>query len=157
MAHLAGLCDLTGVNVYQGPARMVGRAADELSHHLATQATLPAKCPLPDYLGGDLCAPIGVEIHPGGWVNFCAGLALGNARQRPLNEILADYGPDAHPIIRVLAQEGPAGLLRLAQRHGYSPAGGYVDGCHLCYQMRRFLRPYYPAHLAPARPYTGDD
>ena len=159
MARLAELCDLTGVNVIQGPARMVGRAADELSPYRAPCSVLPARCPLPDYLGGDLSAPTGVEVHPGGWVNLCAGLALGNARQCPLDEILADYDPDAHPIIRVLVREGPAGLLRLAQRHGYSPGRGYVDGCHLCYEVRRFLRPYYPDHLAPARPYAepGED
>jgi len=155
MARLAGLCDLTSVEVYQGPARMVGRADDELSSYLPTQSTLPAECPLPDYLGSDLRAPTGVEIHPGGWVNLCAGLALGNAHQRSLDEILANYDPQAHPIIRLLAREGPPGLLRLAQRHGYAPTGGYVDGCHMCYEARRFLHPYYPDHLAPAHPYLS--
>lgn len=153
MARLAELCDLRDVTIYQGPSRMVGRAADELSSHLPTQATLPTKCLLPDYLGADIRAPTGVEIHPGGWVNLCAGLALGNTRQRPLDEILTNYDPDTHPIIRVLVQEGPAGLLRLVQRQGYSLARGCVDGCHLCYEVRRFLRPYYPDHLAPAHPY----
>lgn len=157
MARLAELCDLTDVSVTQGPSRMVGRAADQLSSYLVTQAMPPSECPLPDYLGGDLRAPSGVEIHPGGWVNLCAGLALGNARQRRLDEILASYDPDAHPIIGVLVREGPSGLLRLAQSHGHSPTGGYADGCHLCYEMRRFLRPYYPDHLAPTHPYTGDD
>jgi hypothetical protein len=65
------------------------------------------------------------------------------------------YEPDAHPIIRVLSRDGPSGLLSLAQRHGYSSAGGYVDGCHLCYQVRRFLRPRYPAYLALAHPYIA--
>jgi hypothetical protein len=154
MNHLAELCDLGHVTIYQGPSRMVGRAADALSPYLATQAGPWAECTLPGYFGGDLRAPHTVEIHPGGWVNLCAGLALGNAHQRPLGEILAEYDPDAHPIIGVLAREGPSGLLRLAQRHGYSPARGYVDGCHLCYDVRRFLRPYYPDYLAPAHPYT---
>jgi hypothetical protein len=156
MTRLAELCDLSGVNVLQGPSRVVGRAADQLSPYLGTQTTLPVKCPLPGYLGSDLRTPAGVEIHPGGWVNLCAGLALGNARQRPLNEILTGYDPDAHPIISVLTREGPAGLLRLAQRHGYSFAGGYADGCHLCYQARRFLRHDYPDHLAPTHPYEKE-
>jgi hypothetical protein len=153
MARLAELCDLTDVKVYHGPARMVGRAADELSHRLPAQEIVADQCPLPDYLGGDLRAPTGIEIHPGGWVNLCAGLALGHARERPLNTILRDYDPDAHPIIRVLADEGPAGLLRLAEVRGYVRAEGYVSGCHLCYETRRFLRPYYPRHLSPAHPY----
>jgi hypothetical protein len=156
MARLAERCDLSGVTVYRGPARMVGRAADELSHRLPAQEVAADRCPLPDYLGGDLRDPTGIEIHPGGWVNFCAGLALGSVHERPLGQILADYDPDAYPIIRMLAHEGPAGLLRLAQRHGYVPAGGYLDGCHLCYETRRFLRPYYPYSLAPAHPYLPE-
>jgi hypothetical protein len=153
MVRLAEHCDLSGVTVFQGPARMVGRAADELRHLLPAQETAADHCPLPDYLGGDLRSPTGVEIHPGGWVNFCAGVALGNAHERPLEQILADYDPEAHPIIRVLDREGPAGLLRLAQGHGDAPAEGPVDGCHLCYEARRFLRPHYPKILAPAHPY----
>jgi wyosine [tRNA(Phe)-imidazoG37] synthetase (radical SAM superfamily) len=154
MTRLAEMCDLSKVRVSQGPSQMVGRAADQLAPFLPTQTTPPAQCPLPDYLGGDLRAPTAVEIHPGGWVNLCAGLSLGNSHQRPLNEILAAYDPDAHPIIRVLAREGPAGLLRLARRKGFSLPGGYVDGCHLCYQARSFLHTRYPDHLAPAYVYT---
>jgi len=152
MARLAELCDLGGVKIHQGPARIVGRAADALSQ-VAPRSAPTSRCPLPDYLGGDLCAPNGIEIHPGGWVNFCAGLALGNMEQRPLGEILAGYDPDAHPIIRVLAEGGPLGLLRLAEEHGYKPDGEFADGCHLCYEVRDFLHPHYPDHLAPARVY----
>jgi hypothetical protein len=153
MARLAEHCDLSDITVYQGPARMVGRAADELSHLLPAQQVAEDHCPLPDYLGGDLRDPTGIEIHPGGWVNFCAGLALGSAHGSPLDQIMANYDPDESPIIRVLADRGPAGLLSLAQRHGYSPAEGYVDGCHLCYETRCFLRPYNPEQQAPAHPY----
>lgn len=155
VARLAELCDLSGVNVHRGPARMVGRAADQLSPFLPTSSAAPRACTLPGYLGGNLRAPTTVEIHPGGWVNLCAGLALGNAQERALSEILTGYDPDEHPIIQVLVEEGPQGLLGLAQRHGFSLPGGYVDGCHLCYQARRFLRPHYPDELAPAHPYTG--
>jgi hypothetical protein len=155
MARLAELCDLSGIRIYEGPARIVGRAVDELSHHLVPTSAPSDSCPLPDYLGGDLRAPTGVEIHPGGWVNLCAGLALGNARERPLQEILASYDPDAHAIISVLVREGPRGLVRLAQHHGYAAADDYVDGCHMCYEARRFLQPFYPDQLAPLQPYAS--
>jgi hypothetical protein len=94
-----------------------------------------------------------VEIHPGGWVNLCAGLALGNADRRSLGEILAGYDPHAHPIIRPLARSGPIGLLELARRHGYRQPARFVDGCHACYEARRFLRARYPDHLAPVHVY----
>jgi hypothetical protein len=157
MARLGEMCDLSGVRITQGPCRMVGRAVDELSPLLPQQSAQWTRCPLPDYLGGDLCAPNGIEIHPGGWVNFCAGLSLGNARRRPLGQILADYDPAAYPILRALADGGPQALLELAQRHGYVPADGHVDGCHLCYEARRFLRPLYPDYLAPVQPYIPGD
>ncbi|MEA3375328.1 MAG: hypothetical protein U9R72_03915 [Chloroflexota bacterium] len=47
-------------------------------------------------------------------------------------------------------------MLRMARRYGYSSSGDYVDGCHMCYEARRFLHAYYLVHLAPARPYVGD-
>ncbi|MGC9530648.1 MAG: radical SAM protein [Candidatus Bipolaricaulaceae bacterium] len=154
--RLGRLCELDSVAADRGPARMVGRAADLLTPRLASRPGPWRECPLPGYLGGDLRAPTTVEIHPGGWVNLCAGLALGNARQHRLSDIVAAYDPDSHPIVSVLAREGPSGLLRLARRHGLSPAEGYADGCHLCYQARRLLRPAYPRHLAPARPYGAE-
>jgi len=153
MARLARLCELTDVKIDQGPARMVGRAADELSYRLPAREIFADRCPLPDYLGGDLLAPTGIEIHPGGWVNLCAGLALGRARERSLGSILNDYDPRVHPIIRVLVDEGPVGLLKLAEARGYVRGAGYADDCHLCYEARRFLRPHYSGQLAPAHPY----
>ena len=153
MARLADLCDLSGVKVTRGSTTIAGRAADQLSPYLATLGRPPMECPLPAHLGSDIRAPTSVEIHPGGWVNLCAGLALGNAQERPLDKILADYDPDAHPIIHVLAKTGPLGLLRLVQRHGYSLPGGYVDSCHLCYQARRLLRRHYSEYLAPTHSY----
>jgi hypothetical protein len=153
MKRLAGLCDLGGVNVYSGPSHMVGRACDELSRYVPTHVAVPARCCLPDYLGGDLRAPTGVEIHPGGWVNLCGGLALGNANRTDLGEIVAAYDPTAHPIIEILLSDGPPGLRELARRHGYVSSSGYVDACHLCYEARRFLQPWYPDHLAPSSVY----
>jgi organic radical activating enzyme len=157
MRRLGELCDLADVRLYRGPSRMMGRAADELSSYAAPQTGPFDKCVVPDWLGDDIREARTVEIHPGGWVNLCAGIALGNANRRPLEEIVAGHDPDAHPIIRVLAQEGPAGLLRLAQRHGYAPEGAFVDGCHLCDHVRRFLQPYYPDHLAPTCVYEEVD
>lgn len=157
MRYLAELCDLSDVQVHQGMSRMVGRAADTLGTCQALQTGPFDKCLVPGWLGDDIRAPTTVEIHPGGWVNLCAGIALGNTERRPLDKILAEYDPDSHPIVSVLAAEGPIGLMRIAERHGHASSWRYVDGCHLCYQARRFLRPYYPDHLAPSHLYIGDE
>jgi hypothetical protein len=153
MARLTELCELRGVHLHRGPSRVIGRASDELSRELPNRSAFPASCPLPDYLGADLRAPTGVEIHPGGWVNLCEGLALGNAQQTGLGEILEGYSVEAHPVISVLAEEGPSGLLRLAGRHGFTGTTGHVSACHLCYEVRRFLQPLYPDLLSPAAMY----
>jgi len=55
-----------------------------------------------------------IEINPGGWVNLCAGIAFDSIGEHPLRKILADYDPEMHPIISVLAQEGRAGPSPLA-------------------------------------------
>jgi hypothetical protein len=157
MRRLAELCDLSDVRIHQGASRMVGRAADTLGTYRAIRTGPVDKCLMPGWLGDDIRAPTTVEIHPGGWVNLCAGIALGNTERRPLDKILADYDPDSHPIVSVLASEGPSGLLRIAERHGHASSWRYVDGCHLCYQIRRFLHPYDPDHLAPTHLYTGDE
>ena len=154
--HLAEMCDLQDVQIYQGSSRMVGRAADELRPHAAVQPGSLDQCVVPGWLGADIRCPSTVEIHPGGWVNLCAGIALGNIRHRSLDLILDEYDPHTHPIVGPLVREGPLGLLALAERHGYVSEASYVDACHLCYQVRRFLHPYYPDELAPAHVYVGD-
>ncbi len=153
MERLPSLCDLKGVNLHSGPSRIIGRGSDELSGGLRKQRAFPVSCPLPDYLGGDLRAPTSVEIHPEGWVNLCEGLALGNAQHTGLGEILEGYSASTHPIIRVLAEEGPSGLLREARTRGFTGNEGHVSVCHLCYEVRRFLRPLHPDLLAPAAMY----
>jgi len=150
------MCDLQDVQIYQGSSRMVGRAADELRPHAAVQPGSLDQCVVPGWLGADIRCPSTVEIHPGGWVNLCAGIALGNIRHRSLDLILDEYDPHTHPIVGPLVREGPLGLLALAERHGYVSEASYVDACHLCYRVRRFLHPYYPDDLAPAHVYVGD-
>jgi hypothetical protein len=54
-----------------------------------------------------------------------------------------------HRIIRELATGGPASLAEMAQHKGYALRASYVSECHLCYDVRKFLRSRYPAELAP--------
>jgi len=66
-----------------------------------------------------------------------------------LSSILAEYDPWQHPIIRELVRGGPALLAEIAQYIGYTARASYVSECHLCYDVRRFLRSRYSSGLVP--------
>lgn len=157
---LAEMVDLSGVRVWDSRTRPVGRAAELLPELLRRAGKMPqglceAKglCIAPYYLGADLRAPHTVEIHPDGEVNLCAGMSLGNARQTPLARILADYDYTNYPVIRTIAEGGPVALLAQAEAAGYQRLPDYINPCHLCYEVRRFLQPGQPRQLAPAAVY----
>ena len=96
----------------------------------------------------------GIQIDVFGWVMVEHGICIGNAKQRPLGEILASYDPEAHPIIRVLMNEGPIGLTRIPEAKGFQlREEGYVDKCHLCHEIRTHLRARFPDVLCPENCY----
>ena len=139
------------------PPRMVGRAGEVLARFLPSR-------PL-EHLANDLLwygAAQGMscarefdpntmwEIHldPYGNIQTCCGVILGNVEQTPLPELIAAGFGVGNPIVTALREEGPLGLLRLAEALGYQREE-YVQKCHLCWQVRKFLRPHYPQILGP--------
>lgn len=146
---LEQLGDLESVEIWQGEPRCIGRVADSLPPQLAQKPGIPTgRCPGP-WTGGTWENPAGVDVDLYGEVTLCPGISIGNAKERPLSSILAEYGPRRHPIIRELATGGPAALAEMAQQIGYIPRARYVSECQLCYDVRRFLRPLYSSELAP--------
>jgi MoaA/NifB/PqqE/SkfB family radical SAM enzyme len=130
---------------------VVGRAAEHLACYLKKKEVPQGKCVLPPYLG-DLESPDAFEIDPFGWVLLCPGVSVGNAKKKPLSEIIEDYDPSTIPVLKKVREEGPKGLLKEAVAKGYTP-GTYVNECHLCYDVRKYLRKDYP-NLAPEICYT---
>lgn len=132
------------------PLSFEGRAADFLVKEEFFKEEIPnGKCHTPFWLGGDLKHPETIEIDCEGNVTFCPGISIGNAKEQPLIEIISDYDYSQHPIIRVVVDEGPIGLLELAKAKGYRGTERFINECHLCYEMRRFLHKYYARYLAP--------
>jgi hypothetical protein len=147
---LKSLGSLEGVETWRGSPRYIGRAAEALVPRLKPRRGIPlGDCPGP-WAGGTWVAPMGVDVDSFGEVTLCPGLSIGNARKRSLARILAEYAPSGHSIIRELAVGGPARLIPAAEELGYIPRTAYMDSCHLCYDMRKFLRGRYPSELAPA-------
>jgi hypothetical protein len=135
-----------------GRDRLNGRAAERLAGRMErNRATQYAdkRC------GESLLRSKGVHVDPHGWVvpGTCAGIVLGNAHRESLGEVwgrLDDNHAD-RPIVGTLARAGPMGLARLAESRGFSPPGGCVSACEMCWQARMFLwrRGLYRAELAP--------
>jgi hypothetical protein len=147
MATLEELVDLDGVEITASHTHPTGRAAEHLPEVLRSIDKMPAGlceaeglCIAPYYLGEDLHAPNVVEVHPDGTVDLCSGIAIGNAHDTPLAQILARYDYTQHPIIQTLVTRGPVGLLEMAETLGYERLPGYVNACHLCYEVRAFLQ-----------------
>lgn len=143
--------------VRQSSPRMTGRAGEVLAGLLPLRP-LEALAEDPMWQGepeGMACAPEfdpetmwEIHIDPYGNIQTCCGVILGNAAETPLPEQMAAGFRPASPIVSALREEGPVGLLRIAEGTGYRRQE-YTQKCHLCWEVRKFLRPHYPAILGP--------
>jgi hypothetical protein len=113
---------------------------------------------VPDAPCRNLCCCLGettpftpqmVWIDPYGNVMICYGLIIGNLYESRLGEILRDYSVNQAPLLKILAEQGPVGLYRLAVSNGWQPEEGFADECTLCWQARYFLRKHRSKRLDP--------
>jgi len=145
--------DLKGISYTKGTPWFVGRAAETLTPYLPSSGIPKRRCELgrffPFWLGTDLKNPTGVMIEPSRHVTLCHGISIGSIKQTGLSRILNEYDYSAHPIIKILEEEGPKRLLEIAIEKGYTPKRGYVNECHLCYETRKHLSKYYSEQLSP--------
>ncbi len=64
---------------------------------------------------------------------LCSGLSI---RHSDLGRVLP---ANEYPIINILAESGPGGLVDYASKFGYKIAHEYLNKCHLCQDIRKFL------------------
>lgn len=146
------LSDL-GAKVAESEPWYVGRAAELLSQHVDQKIGLPGgKCDR-IWSVGNLLNPEGVDIDQYGNVMTCPGISIGNARESPFSEVIRSYEHHQHSIVKLIAEEGPAGLVEEARRKGYVSRERYINKCHLCYDVRKFLRSHYEGVLTPKNCY----
>jgi hypothetical protein len=125
-----------------------GRAVEKLASRAASLPwTAFTKCPFED-----LREPGRTHLDPLGYLHLCQGISIGNLFQKSLEEILAGYFPDEHPVAGPLLAGGPAELIN---RYGLPHMDAYADACHLCYGARLALRERFPEVLVPDQMY-GD-
>lgn len=88
-----------------------------------------------------------VDLYGNYVPELCAGLAF------PADLLGKTLPEDEYPLLNLLYSQGVAGLLDLArERAGFRPAEGYLNKCHLCLEIRRYLAsgPEPCPELAPA-------
>ena len=153
--ELTGWFGERGFQVSPGTLVFQGRAVQLAGIHTGPRSIPEDRCEgVYFFATRDFRQPGGIQIDLEGWVMVDHGICIGNARQRSLGEILADYDADSHPIISVLMDEGPIGLTRIPEANGFQlREEGYVDKCHLCQEIRTYLRPRFPGVLEPERYY----
>jgi len=146
-----------------------GRAAEKLAERFAGKTCtspdfykdflpgfreLDQKCiELPWYLNISHKNTNVLDVDPYGWVSFGCGIAIGNANDTPIMNIVDNYSPWDHPIISVLMKEGPVGLTKLPEAEGYSMKTRYIEKCHLCQDIKNYLKPHFPNILVPSNMY----
>lgn len=153
LSQLKDLSNHSSVEFNHYPVSFNGRAAD-LTKLLDLSSEIPVgSCPFPFWISGDLQNPGTVEIDAHGNVTLCPGICIGNTNKESLPTILENYDCSNYPILALVAERGPKGLLELAKEKGYKQIQSFYDECHLCYSIRQFLRPFYPEQLAPINCY----
>lgn len=138
-----------------------GRASDLYFRYLEDQVEKGKSYGVPDrrckgttFWGKNIKSPYGLEMFPDGTVGLCTGISIGNAKETPLKEIIENWNYKSNPIVAAIGKQGPAGLIPLAEERGYVLKDDYYNECHLCYDLRKFLQPYFPEFLSAKLCYT---
>jgi hypothetical protein len=97
-----------------------------------------------------------IHIDPYGSIQTCCGIVLGDAKTTPLPKLMASGFLGRSQVVDAVYQEGPSGLLAMARPLGYQSRPGYPQKCGMCWDVRKFLRPYFPETLGPAEIYEAD-
>lgn len=141
---------LSKVEVVEAQPMFVGRAAESLTRHVKMKPLseiLIGKC-LGAWAGGTLESPLGVDVDEFGFVTMCPGLSIGNTREVSLRKIIEEYDYRYLAVIATLHDDGIEGLMNLASKTGFVPEEAYINGCHFCYETRKFLRRLFPEAFA---------
>lgn len=135
-----------GASVVGGGVIFRGRAVEKLAEGLPRRpASELITCPYED-----LDNPARVHVDSYGNVHLCQGLSMGNLWETPLAELAAKHDARQHPVCAPLIKGGPH---QLAKQNNIENSDGYIEECHYCYEVRKFLLDKYPQYLTPRQVY----
>ncbi len=156
-AQLARWFEKNGFCVDSSPIVLQGRAVNLAQYHTGARSIPNDKCNgVYFFATKDWREPDGIEIDVLGSVMLEHGICIGNALKEDISLILQRYDAGEHPIISILMKDGPIGLTRIPEASGFFPReDGYIDKCHLCQDVRTYLRPQFPDILGPENYYPA--
>ena len=94
-----------------------------------------------------------IHIDPYGNIQTCCGIIIGDAREKPLSGWMERGFHTDNALVQMVYERGPYAYLELAIQRGYQPGEGYPQKCNLCWEIRKFLHPYFPETFGPAEIY----
>ncbi|MBM3236747.1 radical SAM protein [Candidatus Poribacteria bacterium] len=95
-----------------------------------------------------------IHIDPYANIQTCCGIIVGNLKEKPLLEWMEQGFHTENEMVRMVYECGPYTYLELAKERGFQPKQGYPQKCNLCWEVRKFLRPYFPNTFGPAEVYN---
>ncbi len=98
-----------------------------------------------------------IHVDPYGNIQTCCGIIIGNAHEKPLIEWMREGFHTQNPLVRMVYERGPYALLELAEEYGYQARDGYPQKCGFCWEVRKFLRPFFPDTFGPAEIYEASE
>jgi hypothetical protein len=142
--------------IARGRVYFKGRAAHKLAPLVAAGKGVPADVcdKVPWWKSGHQNTTQLLGLDPEGYLSKECVIAIGNVKERSVEEILAAFDAEKHPILSTLIRKGPLGLAQEAASLGYVLKKDYADKCHLCQEAREVLRDKYPRYLTPAWQYV---
>jgi len=94
-----------------------------------------------------------IHIDPHGNIQTCCGVIIGSVKRMPLGEYMRTGFAAHSALVAAVHRDGPLGLLPYAVERGYEPKERYPQKCGMCWEIRRFLRPFFPEAFGPAEVY----
>jgi hypothetical protein len=134
--HILEELEPVGIEAHVHRVSAAGRALRTMPQYFK-KTSLDGPCEGETPMENTVKNPRCITIEPSGEVDICWNLSIGNAKETPLSRIISDYDWRKNPILKILAEEGPKGLLK---RYGSNTAGlkknDYINKCHLCVEIR---------------------
>jgi hypothetical protein len=138
-AHILKELEPVGIEARTHKVAPAGRALQTMPQYFQKTA-LDGPCEGETPMENTLMNPQCLTIEPSGSVDICWHLSIGNARKKPVSQIINEYDWKKNPITKTLAEEGPLGLLKQHKPHlKHIKKNAYINRCHLCMEVRRTL------------------
>jgi len=140
-SQILRMLEPVGIDAHIHTVTPVGRATQNLLQYLQS-TPLEGSCEGEPTIGNMLTNPESICVEPSGEVDICWYLAIGNAKEKPLNRIISEYDWRKDPTIKILVEEGPMGLLKSTEKYSLQfRKDQYISKCHLCTEIRKTLSP----------------